>query len=101
MRRCESRSVHSEVLLYDGLPTAAQADIVRTGGFDAVASQLLSPWHPAFLAVDPRTYVTRVRVPVLALDGERDVQVAPDANLPELRKALAGNPDVTVGELPA
>ena len=86
--------------LYDGLPPAAQADIVRAGGFDAVASQLLSPWHRAFLALDPRTYLTRVRVPVLALDGERDMQVAPDANLPELRKALAGNPDVTVSELP-
>jgi len=86
--------------LYDGLPAAARADVDRGGGFEAAASQLLAPWHRAFLALDPRTFLRRVRVPVLALDGERDMQVPPDANLPELRKALAGNADVTISELP-
>ena len=85
--------------LYDGLPAAARADIARAGGFDAAAAQLLAPWHRAFLALDPRTYLRQVRVPVLALDGERDMQVAPEANLPELRKALAGDADVTIREL--
>jgi alpha-beta hydrolase superfamily lysophospholipase len=39
---------------------------------------------------------------VLALNGERDVQVDPKLNLPEIEKALreAGNTDVTVKELP-
>jgi pimeloyl-ACP methyl ester carboxylesterase len=86
--------------LYDGLPAEARAGIERGGGFETAAAQLLAPWHRAFLTLDPRTYLARVRVPVLALDGERDMQVPPDANLPELRKALAGDRDVTIDELP-
>jgi hypothetical protein len=43
-----------------------------------------------------------VQVPVLALIGERDLQVDPKQNLPEIREALrsGGNPDFTVRELP-
>jgi len=86
--------------LYDGLPETDRAELAHAGGFDAIASQLLTPWYRAFLALDPRTHLSRVHVPVLALDGELDMQVAPDANLPELRKALAGKSDVTIHELP-
>ena len=86
--------------LHDGLPEASRAELARAGGFDAIASQLLTPWYRAFLALDPRTYLSRVRVPVLALDGELDMQVAPAANLPELRKVLEGKTDVTIHELP-
>ena len=86
--------------LYDGLSEADRAELARAGGFDAIASELLTPWYRAFLALDPRTYLSRVRVPVLALDGELDMQVAPEANLPELRKALAGNTDVAIHQMP-
>jgi hypothetical protein len=41
-------------------------------------------------------------VPVLALNGELDLQVIPDQNLPEIEKALeeAGNRDVTLRRFP-
>ncbi|HTX49051.1 MAG TPA: alpha/beta hydrolase, partial [Caulobacteraceae bacterium] len=32
--------------------------------------------------------------------GSLDLQVPPDQNLPPIRKALAGNPDAEVDELP-
>jgi pimeloyl-ACP methyl ester carboxylesterase len=67
---------------------------------EASLKLLLSPWFRTFLTLDPRTYLARVKVPVLALNGERDLQVPPRENLPEMRKALAGNPDVTIRELP-
>ncbi|HTA18229.1 MAG TPA: alpha/beta fold hydrolase [Polyangia bacterium] len=86
--------------LHDGLPAADRAQLAQAGGFDAQVAAMLSPWHRAFLTLDPRAFLVQVRVPVLALDGERDVQVEPDANLPELRKALARDADVTVRELP-
>ncbi len=85
-------------VLYDGLSAEERGQL--GGGFDAQVKALLSPWHRAFLALDPRAFLAQVRVPVLALDGERDMQVAPDANLPEMRKALARDADVTVRELP-
>jgi fermentation-respiration switch protein FrsA (DUF1100 family) len=51
---------------------------------------------------DPQPVLTRVRCPVLAINGEKDLQVAADENLPGIRKALetGGNLDVQVVELP-
>jgi pimeloyl-ACP methyl ester carboxylesterase len=61
---------------------------------------LTSPWFKAFLTLDPRTWLKQVKVPVLALNGERDLQVPAKENLPQIQAALKGNPDVTVKELP-
>lgn len=85
--------------LYDALPAEERAGIDGSGGFDVIASQLLTPWHRTFLSLDPRDYLTRVRVPVLALLGDRDMQVPPDATVPALKKALASDRDVTIRRL--
>lgn len=61
---------------------------------------LTSPWFRVFLTLDPRVYLKQVKVPVLAVNGERDLQVPPKDNLPQIAAALKGNPDVTVKELP-
>ena len=53
-----------------------------------------------FIALDPRPSLARIRVPVLALNGELDRQVLPRENLPEMKKALRHDTDVTVRELP-
>jgi uncharacterized protein len=60
------------------------------------------PWLRFFLTHDPREVLREVRVPVLALNGELDLQVPSAENLREIEAALeeAGNPDVTVRELP-
>src|SRR6185436_10096460 len=42
---------------------------------------MLSPWYRYFLAYDPRTALERVKVPVLALNGESDLQVSYKENL--------------------
>jgi len=69
---------------------------------DQQVDQVLSPWFRFFLTYDPRPALTQVKVPVLALNGERDLQVDPGLNLPEIEKALktAKNQDVTVRRLP-
>ncbi len=61
-----------------------------------------SPWFRSFMTHDPRPSLRRVRCPVLALDGSKDLQVLPSQNLPPIREALeeAGNGDVTIRELP-
>lgn len=69
---------------------------------DQQAAQFDTPWFRHFLADDPRPDLTKVRVPVLAINGEHDVQVDPKQNLPAIEAALreAGNKDVTTRELP-
>ncbi|MGZ8377424.1 MAG: alpha/beta hydrolase family protein [Gemmatirosa sp.] len=65
-------------------------------------AQLLSPWWRYFAAHDPRPTLRRIRVPVLALTGTRDVNVPPDAHLPEIEAALraAGNRDHRIVAMP-
>jgi hypothetical protein len=61
---------------------------------------LLTPWMRSFLGIDPKTSLRRLRMPLLALQGERDLQVPADANLPVLHDALEGNREATVVVLP-
>lgn len=81
-------------------------EIEQSGGPEAWvelhARVYSSAWFRHFAGLDPRPALRRVKVPVLALNGGLDRQVAPAQNLPEIEKALraAGNPDVTVRELP-
>lgn len=68
----------------------------------AKARPILTPWFRYFLSYDPRPALAKVKCPVLAVIGERDLQVPPAQNMPELEKALkaAGNTDYTLRELP-
>ncbi|HKT46924.1 MAG TPA: alpha/beta fold hydrolase [Candidatus Acidoferrales bacterium] len=61
-----------------------------------------SPWFRTFLDYDPVPALEKTKCPVLALDGEKDLQVPPKENLPLIEKALkaGGNPDFTVKEMP-
>lgn len=83
-----------------------RASGVAEGGDDAWVSaqvaQVNSPWFRYFLRYDPTPALEAVRVPVLAVNGELDVQVTPERNLAAIEAALvrAGNPDVTIRELP-
>jgi uncharacterized protein len=53
-----------------------------------VVAPLVAPWTRAFLGLDPAPYLERLGMPVLAIWGERDLQVPPSANLPAVRAAL-------------
>jgi pimeloyl-ACP methyl ester carboxylesterase len=78
----------------------------EAGDFEALLESqgkvLESPWYRFFLMFDPRPTLAKVRCPVLALNGEKDLQVPPKENLAEIEKALkrGGNMQVTVKELP-
>ena len=63
---------------------------------------LTSPWFRFFLDYDPAPNLKAVKCPVLALYGQKDLQVPPKANLPLLQKALqeTGNTRADVRELP-
>ena len=85
------------------LPEAERKALGDSAKFiEGQVTQLRSPWFRFFLAYDPRPTLAKVRCPVLAIIGERDLQVPPKENLAEIAKALksAGNTRVTVREMP-
>jgi len=67
-----------------------------------VYEELLTPWVRRFLQIDPRVSLAKVKCPVLALIGEKDLQVPPTENLAQITRALAAriNPRSVVRELP-
>ncbi len=68
----------------------------------ASAEQVMKPWMRYFLIFDPGPALETIKVPVLALNGELDVQVDADQNLIAIAAALekGGNQNVTVHRLP-
>jgi len=59
-------------------------------------------WFRYFIITDPATYWKKVKCPVLALNGEKDLQVVADVNLPAIEKSLrkGGNKSVETISLP-
>lgn len=60
-----------------------------------LSSQLQIPWMKAFLKIDNRDYLPRVKCPVLALCGEKDIQVPP-SNLAGIKKMAAGRTETVL-----
>ncbi len=84
----------------------AQAGITDDAALDgAVAAQVQSvntPWFRYFLTYEPAETIERVTVPVLAINGERDLQVPYEDNLREIEAALrrGGNTEYELHALP-
>lgn len=51
-------------------------------------NQLKSRWMRTFFFTDPYNYIKKIKQPVLALNGTKDVQVDAKYNLPRIEKAL-------------
>lgn len=66
-----------------------------------VASAVKDPWYRLFLQIDPKTYLRRVKCPVLILNGDLDCQVVRD-NASHISAALVegGNMNVQVEFFP-
>ena len=64
-------------------------------------TQMTSPWMINFIKYDPSVAWGKVECPVLALNGEKDLQVPPKENLEAIENALmkGGNKNVTAIEL--
>ena len=64
------------------------------------AIQATSPWYRFFIRYEPGRYLSRVRIPVLAINGTKDVMVNCSQNLGNVRKYLAHNRRVTTVAIP-
>lgn len=64
--------------------------------------RVLSPWWRYLLAFDPKIFLIKVKCPVLAINGQKDLQVAPDENLQGIEQALkaGGNQNYLIKKLP-
>ena len=87
----------------DRLPEAQRQGV---GDIDKIVGGqmrvLTAPWMRFFLSYDPRPALSQLQCAVLALNGEKDIQVSAEQNLPEIRVALrkGGNKDATVEAIP-
>lgn len=61
----------------------------------SLATQLNTNWFRAFLSFEPSNYLEKITIPVLALNGNKDIQVKGEPNLKAISKGLdkAGNND--------
>jgi pimeloyl-ACP methyl ester carboxylesterase len=67
-----------------------------------VLNQITSTWMQYFIKYDPVPALQKVKCPVLALNGEKDLQVPPGENLAAIGKALekGRNKKATIKEMP-
>jgi pimeloyl-ACP methyl ester carboxylesterase len=79
------------------LPISSQTSI------DAQIKSVLSPWFRDFLTYDPKIALRKVKCAVLALNGEKDLQVPPKENMGAIEQALkeSGNSNYKIIELPS
>lgn len=87
--------------MYAWLESKPEPFLLKTGfkgpnadrTIDQMAGRLFLPWMRYFLKYDPETTLAKIKIPVLALNGEKDIQVAAKENLAGFDKFLtqAGN----------
>jgi len=60
------------------------------------------PWFRYFLTTNPAQFWVKIKCPVLALNGEKDTQIAAEINLPAIENALrsGGNTNVKTVKMP-
>ena len=66
------------------------------------SSKVAIPWFSYFLKINPAAYWSKLKIPVLAMNGDKDLQVAAKANLAGIKAALekGGNKQFEIVEFP-
>jgi uncharacterized protein len=101
VRQVQNRA-ELESKLKELVQSSSENSALPPSALQAQLGMLASPWFRYFLDYDPVPALQKTLCPVLALDGEKDLQVPPKENLPKIQKALqdAGNRDFQATELP-
>ena len=76
-------------------------DKMSEAQISGLTAQIASPWMIYFLKFDPSTALEKVKCPVLAINGDKDLQVPADVNINAIKNALAkgGNKKATAKTL--
>lgn len=72
-----------------------------THSMDQVIAEIQEPWFCSALTYDPRHSLSKVNVPVLAINGSLDMQVTPEQNLYSIESLLKSgkNPPAKIVEI--
>jgi pimeloyl-ACP methyl ester carboxylesterase len=100
--RQEKNRAALESKLNDLVQSSDTSGALPPSALQAQVGMLASPWFRYFLDYDPVPALQKTLCPVLALNGEKDLQVPPKENLAKIQKALqdGANPDSQTTELP-
>jgi fermentation-respiration switch protein FrsA (DUF1100 family) len=100
--RQEKDPVALETKLNDLIQSTSTGVAMPAGALQAQVHLLVSPWFRSFLDYNPVPALQKTACPVLALNGERDLQVLPKENLSKIKNALedGGNKDFQTTEWP-
>lgn len=76
--------------------------ITESDFIEMQVNEISSPWMQFFIKYNPALVLEKVKCPVLALNGDKDMQVPSKVNLDAINKALTkgGNKKITIKELP-
>ncbi|MDF3078509.1 MAG: hypothetical protein K0S09_2398 [Sphingobacteriaceae bacterium] len=71
-------------------------------GMQDLFERLNLPWMRYFIKYDPEPLLSKITIPVLAINGSKDIQVSAKENLEGIRRLLtkAGNKDFEIIEVP-
>lgn len=77
-------------------------DPLKDSNVKLLTAQATNVWMYNFIKLDPVPFLAKVKCPVLALNGSKDLQVPAEVNLEIIKKTLAdnGNKKVTTKILP-
>ena len=86
---------------YDSLPDSEKAKTGDKNTALKMLSRVETPWFKYFIKYDPRPTLEKVKCPVLAIDGSKDLQVPPKEDLAAIKEALTkgGNKNFETIEL--
>ena len=95
-------TIYFKQILKDNPNTQKPAEMSDDDFVKLQVKQIASPWMQYFIKYNPAPALEKVKCPVLAVNGEKDLQVPPKENLEAIKKALTkgGNKSVTTKELP-
>ena len=66
-------------------------DLNTVQQLSAQINSMTSPWYLHFMRYDPTASLKKIKCPVLALNGEKDIQVDADMNLTAIRQHISEN----------
>ena len=86
----------ADTIIFRGLsayPPEALAKESKQVMANRITTQWLSPWYRYALTLKPADYLTKIKCPVLSINGTLDIQVESTSNLAGIKAALqkAGN----------
>ncbi|MBI2257591.1 MAG: alpha/beta fold hydrolase [Flavobacteriia bacterium] len=85
----------------NSMPTSESNELKKKTPY--IIKSLLSPWFRYFIRFNPEFYLKDIKCPVLALNGEKDVQVHYKNNLNSIQSILKnnGNNQVSIKSFPS